>query len=129
MLKQRYFFREITKSFRPDPGGGEKINLNFHSWILLQFVNSANITGILYPLTHFMPLISFDTPWKHQKNSGFLMFSGGPKTSVTWNGLKRILRPMIIENRMAKISFAVHSVKNFSVLTNLKWYFSPPSRH
>ena len=128
MLKQRYFFREITKPFRPDPGR-EKINLNFHSWILFQFVNIANITGILYPLTHFMPLISFDNPWKHQKNSGFLMFSGGTKTSVAWNGLKRILRPMIIENRKAKISFAVHSVKYFSVLTNLKWYFSPPSRH
>ena len=30
------------------------------------------------PLTHFMPLISFDTPRK-QKNRGFLMFSGGIK--------------------------------------------------
>ena len=30
-------------------------------------------------LIHFMPLISFDTPWKHQKTSGFLMFSGGMK--------------------------------------------------
>ena len=29
-------------------------------------------------LTHFMPLISFDTPWK-QKTRGFLMFSGGIK--------------------------------------------------
>ena len=25
-------------------------------------------------LTRFMPLISFDTPWKHQKTSDFLMF-------------------------------------------------------
>ena len=31
----------------------------------------------LKELTHFVPLISFDTPWKHQKTSGFLMFSGG----------------------------------------------------
>ena len=30
-------------------------------------------------LTHFMPLISFDTPWKHQKARNFLMFSGGIK--------------------------------------------------
>ena len=29
-------------------------------------------------LTHFMPLISFDTIWK-QKTRGFLMFSGGIK--------------------------------------------------
>ena len=28
-------------------------------------------------LTHFMPLFSFDNPWKHQKTKGFLMFSGG----------------------------------------------------
>ena len=31
-------------------------------------------------LTHFMPLISFDTPWKHQKTSGLQTFSGGIKT-------------------------------------------------
>ena len=30
-------------------------------------------------LTHFMPLIYFDTPWKHQKTYGFLMFSGVSK--------------------------------------------------
>ena len=35
-------------------------------------------------LTHFMPLISFDTPWKHQKTRGFRMFSGGIK-SDQWN--------------------------------------------
>ena len=28
-------------------------------------------------LTHFMPLVSFYAPWKHQKTFGFLMFSGG----------------------------------------------------
>ena len=26
-----------------------------------------------------MPLISFDTPWKHQKTRGFMMFSEGIK--------------------------------------------------
>ena len=26
-----------------------------------------------------MPMISFDTPWKHKKTCGFLMFSGGIK--------------------------------------------------
>ena len=36
-------------------------------------------------LAHFMPLISFDTPWKHQLGSGFLMFSGGIKeTGMKW---------------------------------------------
>ena len=28
-------------------------------------------------LTHFMPLVSFYTPWKHQKPKGFLMPSMG----------------------------------------------------
>ena len=37
--------------------------LNQHFWNTMQ-------------LTHFMPLISFYIPWKHQKISGFLMFSG-----------------------------------------------------
>ena len=27
-------------------------------------------------LTHFTPVISFDTPWKCQKATGFLIFSG-----------------------------------------------------
>ena len=31
----------------------------------------------LLPLTHFMSLVSLYIPWKYQKTSGFLMFSGG----------------------------------------------------
>ena len=34
------------------------------------------IVDILYNLTYFIPLVSFYTPWKHQKTSGFLIFSG-----------------------------------------------------
>ena len=30
-------------------------------------------------LTHFIPLIYFDTPWKHQKITDFLTFLGGIK--------------------------------------------------
>ena len=28
-------------------------------------------------LIHFMPLVSLNTLWKHEKTKGFLMFSGG----------------------------------------------------
>ena len=28
-------------------------------------------------LTHFQPMLYFNTPWKHQKTGGFLMFSRG----------------------------------------------------
>ena len=34
---------------------------------------------LTWQLTYFMSMISFDAPWKHQKTSGFLMFSGGTK--------------------------------------------------
>ena len=59
-------------------------------WVELESVLTAEKTKLLVnafinsqfnytPLTHFMPLISFDIPCKHQKTSGFLMFSGGIK--------------------------------------------------
>ena len=31
-------------------------------------------------LTHFIPLVSFDTPWKFQKTTGFQMFSGSTES-------------------------------------------------
>ena len=34
------------------------------------------LAKIINGLTYFIPLASFGTPWKHQKTSGFLMFSG-----------------------------------------------------
>ena len=38
------------------------------------FIKVLNLDQLL---AHFMPLVSFDTPWKHQKTKGFPMFSGG----------------------------------------------------
>ena len=38
-----------------------------------------------------MPLISLDTPWKHQKTRGFLMFSGGIKR-VQWHEMGKAKR-------------------------------------
>ena len=43
-------------------------------------------------LTHFMPLVSFNISWKHQKTYGFLVwfsdvFKGYWKSPVAWNGL------------------------------------------
>ena len=37
--------------------------------------------------THFMPLVSFYTPWKHQKTIGFPMFPGDIERPVAGNGL------------------------------------------
>ena len=50
--------------------------------IFLEFTSiNTKVFRELLPtlLTHFMPLISFDTLWKHQKTRGFLMFSEGIK--------------------------------------------------
>ena len=46
----------------------------FNKVASLQQSNGFDIRIVV--LTHFMPLISFDTPQKHQKTRGFLMFSG-----------------------------------------------------
>ena len=45
--------------------------------LLLHGIRVRNYNTVLAcELTHFMPLVSFDTPGKPQKTSGFLMFSG-----------------------------------------------------
>ena len=36
--------------------------------------SDSNFLSLL--LTYFMPLFSFDHPWKHQKISAFLVFQG-----------------------------------------------------
>ena len=41
--------------------------------IFIKFQQIAN-------LTHIQPMLHFHTPWKHQKTSNFLMFSGGTET-------------------------------------------------
>ena len=38
-----------------------------------------------FTLTHFVPPVSFYIPWKHQKMSGYLMFSGGIKKESQWH--------------------------------------------
>ena len=51
---------------------------------MTNFLCSESITHII----HFMPLISFDTRWKHQKTRGFLMISGGTKRDQ-WHEIGR----------------------------------------
>ena len=48
-----------------------------------------------------MPLISFYTPWKHQKTGAFLRFSGGiERQPVASNRLTSFLNPLkILENQ------------------------------
>ena len=51
----------------------------------------------LYHLTHFLPLVSFDTPIKYQKTIGFLMFSGGIKKEP-WRGM--VYWAIVIKGRL-----------------------------
>ena len=48
-------------------------------------IANETATVFLY-LTHFMPVLSFYTPWKHQETFGFLMFSGGVE-SDQWHDM------------------------------------------
>ena len=45
--------------------------------ILVDIQMLEMIVSINSVLAHFMPLVSFDTPWKYQKPFGFLILSGG----------------------------------------------------
>ena len=47
------------------------------SRILTKIKFFLNFALTLLKLTHFMPLVSFYAPGKHQKTYGFLRFSGG----------------------------------------------------
>ena len=44
------------------------------SWVMINIWLFCNCNRIF---SHFMPLVYFATPWKHQKAFRFLMFSGG----------------------------------------------------
>ena len=46
----------------------------------LHFFSRETIPWSRIPLTNFMPLVSFYTPWKHKKSFDFLLFSGGIET-------------------------------------------------
>ena len=53
--------------------GKSPISLFWPDWPCLEFVSDANPKE---NLTHFQTMFHFYTPWKHQKTSGFLTFSG-----------------------------------------------------
>ena len=84
-MKENQFKKRLNKNLnstnvKMDPQSEEVI-------YILSSVNRSKYCSLIeirykkVLLTHFMPLIFFDTPppRKHQKTSGFLMFSGGIK--------------------------------------------------
>ena len=77
-------------------------------------------------LTHFMPLISFNTPSKHQKTSSFLLFSGLSKeiNGIKWvNMLLKTLQKSIFLSSISIYLFK-HLSKTFqgvSKTSGMKW--------
>ena len=70
-------------------------------------------------LSHFMPLVYFCTPWKHQKTTGFLMFSGDTERIIAWNGFngtwKIILPNLILSNSAMGIQRAISQFSIFQI--------------
>ena len=52
-------------------------------------------------LIHFIPLVSFYTPWKHQKTIDFLMFSWG-KEKDQWHKMRQSVKTKCKQEIMLK---------------------------
>ena len=75
-------------------------------------------------LTHFVPMISFNTPWKDQKISGFSdVFRGCQKRTVAWNGLKRNNSPYVNNRTTSGFSSIIRKLSN-GYITGQKMRFS-----
>ena len=55
---------------------------------LIVHAGTNDLPKNIYPLTCFMSLVSFDTPWYHQKTFDFLMFSGVSKETIGMKWVK-----------------------------------------
>ena len=66
--------------------------LSYCETLLVRWISTSVMSWIYPKLTHFMPLVSFDTLWKHQKttleNQRFSdVFRGYRKRWAAWNEL------------------------------------------
>ena len=53
-------------------------------WFLVSLSQVSTFSFEFYILTYFMPLVSFYTPWKHQKRSGFFKHTIAIKSVKVW---------------------------------------------
>ena len=67
-----------------------------------------------FSLTHFMPLVSFDTPRKHQKTFGFLMFSRGIERDQ-WNEMRIFFSNTFMKLEKLKIKISCFFKHNVSI--------------
>ena len=62
--------------------------------IVIKIIVPKIAWGDKHHLTHLRPMFHFYTPWKLQKTSGFLTFSGRYRNrELVWNRLKLIRKP------------------------------------
>ena len=55
---------------------------------ILEHLSRSVFDGVNY-FNHFLLFVSFWSPWKHQKTSGFLIFQGDHKEKLWRKGLKQ----------------------------------------
>ena len=82
-----------------------------------------NVNSSKYTLTHFMPLVSFGTPWKYQKTFGFLIFSGG--VSKETSGMKWV-NQTVAKDDFASIHVITLTLYCFINLFNTSGLFLDP---
>ena len=63
-----------------------------------------------------MPLISFNTPWKHQNTSGFRMFLGGIERDQ-WHEMGKYAAEDFLERAFFIFNFNFIYSKNFQTLS------------
>ena len=82
-LQHRYFPVNMAKSSRKSilKNTCERLLLSFSPLYLLRKQAHVKIT---IKLTQFWPMFLYDTPKKHQKTYGFLVFSRGIKREQNW---------------------------------------------
>ena len=56
---------------------------------------------VKYMVAKTLNVNTFNTPWKHQKISGFLMFSGDKKRPVSWYGLVKKENMLSIKTKIS----------------------------
>ena len=73
-------------------------------------------------LTHFVPLIFFDTPWKHQKARGFFdVFRGYQKRSVIRNGLITVLKKIILSATFVTVNNILVTSNKRTTFGSITW--------
>ena len=81
-------------------------------------------------LTHFISLVPFWTPWKHQKTLGFPVFKGYRKRPLAWNGLMHVTHLVhwksLAETTLCSSKLVTISLSCTSMISNVTiaflWY-------